>query len=108
MNLRNKITTVAAAIAMVAVPTIASAAPAAKALSVRAAAPVRAASVQRDESKLGGSILIAVLAAAAVVEAIVTKRLVGKQFACMASRTFLFKQGQSFFFGRREGVGCAA
>ncbi len=77
MNLRNKITTVAAAIAMVAVPTIASAAPAApaapaaKALSVRASAPVRAASVQRDESKLGGSILIAVLAAAAVVAGIV-------------------------------------
>lgn len=71
MNLRNKITTVAAAIAMVAVPTIASAAPAAKSLSVRAAAPIRAASAQRDESQLGGSILIAVLAAAAVVAGIV-------------------------------------
>lgn len=71
MNLRNKITTVAAAIAMVAVPTIASAAPAAQALSVRASAPVRAASVQKGESKLGGSILIALLAAAAVVAGIV-------------------------------------
>jgi hypothetical protein len=71
MNLRNKITTVAAAIAMVAVPTIASAAPAAQALSVRASVPVRAASVQKDESKLGGSIFIALLAAAAVVAGII-------------------------------------
>ncbi len=67
MNMRNKMITASVAFAVAAVPTISVAAPAAQALSVRAASPVRAASAQRDQSKLGGSILIALLAAAAVV-----------------------------------------
>jgi len=73
MNLRKSITTVAAAIAMVAVPTVASAAQSsASRLSVAPAVTksVRASSAQTKNNNLGGSVIIAVLAAAAVIAGI--------------------------------------
>jgi hypothetical protein len=77
MSLRKSFTAAAVAAAMIAVPTVVHAAEASAAskLSVRAAPAVqknvRAGAAKRDANQLGGSVLIAVLAAAAVIAGIV-------------------------------------
>jgi hypothetical protein len=76
MSLRKSIVAASVALSMVAVPAVAHAADAAASkLSVRAAPAVskvaRSGAAKRDANNLGGSVLIAVLAAAAVIAGVV-------------------------------------
>ncbi len=72
MRITKLATTTLAALSLVAVPTIVSAAPAASKLSVTAPANARiGATTKRANKAIGGGIIIAVLAAAAVIAGIV-------------------------------------
>lgn len=72
MGFRKAVTAATVAMAMTAVPTLAQAASPASRLSVSSAVSgARAGAAQANENKLGGSTLLAVLAAAAVIAGIV-------------------------------------